>query len=317
MLSRGSYLLIVAIVAALAACGFYAGSMVSKAMACAASQPGAYLAYCNNTSYASYEHAALGNDLEPRAVEALKQAEVLILGNSRAMTAFSTKPVDEFFKKIGHRYYVMSFGYDEFDLFPEYIIKKYGLKPMLIIINADPFFANLFSVPGKAAAEFGLRSASENRFKQFAASVIETFCSWGAACRNTTQAIYRSRETGQWIWRDTLLVGGVKPFPFDEAKRTPIADGLLRHWNANAQHFLERLRLPDTCIILTSVPNQRMASERVAEFVAEQNKLLTVNVEGGPYLTYDGSHLDAGSADRWSAAFLEKADPLMRGCIGR
>src|SRR5690349_12039247 len=53
-------------------------------------QPGAFLAFCESPRYGDYEHGAYYFDLEPEAIEALKKAEVLFLGNSRAQFAFST-----------------------------------------------------------------------------------------------------------------------------------------------------------------------------------------------------------------------------------
>src|SRR5580658_2998241 len=42
-----------------------------------------YIASCNGTHYADYEHGAFAFDLEPRAENFARDADVLFLGNSR------------------------------------------------------------------------------------------------------------------------------------------------------------------------------------------------------------------------------------------
>src|SRR5579862_3350807 len=51
-----------------------------------------YLAYCNGANYADYEHGAFQFNLEPAVQEAVRNADVLFLGNSRVQVAFSTVP---------------------------------------------------------------------------------------------------------------------------------------------------------------------------------------------------------------------------------
>jgi hypothetical protein len=41
--------------------------------------------------------------------------------------------------------------------------------------------------------------------------------------------------------------------------------------------------------------------------------LLAPQIDG--LLTFDGSHLDEASAERWSAAFLREAGPRIRRCV--
>jgi hypothetical protein len=43
------------------------------------------------------------------------------------------------------------------------------------------------------------------------------------------------------------------------------------------------------------------------------SELIAPQVDG--LRTFDGSHLDAASAERWSAAFLDAAGPRIRECL--
>src|SRR5277367_6166143 len=56
-----------------------------------------YIASCNGTRYADYEHGAFAFDLEPKAENFARDADVLFLGNSRLQFAFSTSATTGWF----------------------------------------------------------------------------------------------------------------------------------------------------------------------------------------------------------------------------
>src|SRR5262249_42639470 len=99
-----------------------------------------FIAGCSAPLFGDYEHGAYYFGLEGAAVAHLRRAEVLVLGNSKAMFAFSTRATEDAFRRLGVPYYLLGFGYGESQLFPLALIKKYGLRPKALIINADPFF---------------------------------------------------------------------------------------------------------------------------------------------------------------------------------
>src|SRR5688500_17401087 len=77
-----TYCLIIAVVALAA---FAYSLRYQGIFSCQASGYGAdrYLAYCQATSYSDYDHGAFWFGLEPEAVDAARNADVLFLGNSR------------------------------------------------------------------------------------------------------------------------------------------------------------------------------------------------------------------------------------------
>jgi hypothetical protein len=113
-------------------------------------EPGTFLAYCTEPHYGFYEQGAYWFGLEPRAIEHLKKADVLFLGNSRAQFGFSTENLRNYFRRRGISYYVMGFGYGESNEFALALIEKYRLKPKLLVIDADPFFNTGVSNPAEA-----------------------------------------------------------------------------------------------------------------------------------------------------------------------
>src|SRR5271167_4998091 len=83
-----------------------------------------YLASCNGTHYADYEHGAFAFDLEPEAENFARDADVLFLGNSRLQFAFSTSATTDWFSAASARYYLLGFTYYENMLFAEELLRK-------------------------------------------------------------------------------------------------------------------------------------------------------------------------------------------------
>ena len=72
-----------------------------------------YLAYCNGTQFADYEHGAFWFDLEPSAKKFAKDADVLFLGDSHIQFGFSTEATNQWFSSASARYYLLGFIYGE------------------------------------------------------------------------------------------------------------------------------------------------------------------------------------------------------------
>src|SRR6516165_8426474 len=78
-----------------------------------------YIAYCNGTRYADYEHGALWFDLEPPSQTFARNADVLFLGNSHLQVGFSTAATADWFSKASLRYYLLGFTYYDNVVFAE------------------------------------------------------------------------------------------------------------------------------------------------------------------------------------------------------
>ena len=76
----------------------------------------------------------------PDATTALRQADVLFLGNSRLMFALRPAELQRYFAAHGLDYYVLGFGFREGDAFPRALIVRHDLRPRLVVVNADTFF---------------------------------------------------------------------------------------------------------------------------------------------------------------------------------
>jgi len=112
-----------------------------------------FLAYCDSQRYADYEHGALFYGLERSAIDSIRSAEVLFIGNSKLQAAFSTKAVRDYFNAISVRFFVMGFGYGDESTFSLAVLRKWGASPKILVINADPFFSDKISQPARDALE--------------------------------------------------------------------------------------------------------------------------------------------------------------------
>ena len=76
------------------------------------------------------------------------------------------------------------------------------------------------------------------------------------------------------------------------------------------------MRLSSVDCWLTIVPTvETRRAEAQAIAAAAGVVLVAPDVPG--LQTFDGSHLDAASAERWSLAFLDAAGPRLRDCLRR
>jgi hypothetical protein len=99
-----------------------------------------------------------------------------------------------------------------------------------------------------------------------------------------------------------------------------VSDGQPRNverWDQYAglgEKFLAQLPVDRGCVILTLVPTvETKRAEAMAIAAKLGHDLLAPQIDG--LLTFDGSHLDEASAERWSAAFLREAGPRIRRCV--
>jgi hypothetical protein len=121
-------------------------------------------------------------------------------------------------------------------------------------------------------------------------------------------AFFRSRETGAWV-----VTGGrfkSKPVSYTEKVDQRVVDA----YAASGKEFLSTLAVSRDCEILTTIPTVDTSSgtARAIAFALGRTfiapELLGLN-------TFDESHLDHQSAQRWSEAFIAAAGPQIRKCL--
>jgi len=277
-----------------------------------------FLAYCEVNTFGNYEHGAFYYDLEPEAVENLKKADVLLLGNSRSQYAFSSDAVADFFGKRGMRYFVLGFGYAEMSDFPLALVRRYHLQPKALIINADPFFLHEQMGQGHEIIHDRLMLVrGKYLFKKFLVAISELTCKIApSACNAEGRApsLYRSRSDGRWEVSGNF-VGRLadRNTPF-EPDTTPISRSSLDQSIGVGKEFLAQVPVSPACIVLTGVPAPDYNTAGLAAGLAQALGVKVLNVSVPHLATIDRNHMTADSVRRWSNAFFGELDPVLDGC---
>jgi hypothetical protein len=268
-----------------------------------------YVASCNGTHYADYEHGAFAFDLEPSAENFARDADVLFLGNSRLQYAFSSSATADWFSAASVPYYLLGFTYFDNMVFAEDLLSKIRPRAKAYVINVDDFFDRTETPPTKTILH---DPAARTRYetKRLWQRFHEPFCKVFAFVCGSQFTIFRSRETGAYYADGTTKLEKVTPVSYDEV----ISQDVVNRNTANAIDFLRRFA-NGKCVILTLVPFAGTKSGDAEAIAAGVGMKLVTPGKLEGLETWDGFHLDRPSAERWSRAFFQAAGPEIRSCL--
>lgn len=269
---------------------------------------GRYLSYCQAVKYGDYDHGAIWFGLEPEANRAAAAADVIFLGNSRLQFGFSSDTTDHWFSGLPAHYYLLGFSHFENLTFEGPLLRRLAPKARAYVINMDAFFENRETQPGGAVMH---DPGSEGRYQQkrLAQSAHRTTCQAIPVLCANEYTIFRTRQNGSWI-----VSGGTfrpEPVGYDSTLDTA---RVATYTRAGAD-LLANLPVDRSCVIFTFVPTVKTGGT-TARAIAASLAASFVAPEPAGLSTFDGSHLDRPSAERWSAAFLSEAAPILRRCLG-
>lgn len=279
--------------------------------ACPASgySPDHYLAYCHADHYGDYDHGAFWFDLEPQVRESAQNAQVLFLGNSRLQFGFSSDATDHWFASNDATYYLMGFAYWENYLFERALLQRVQPKAGVYVINIDTFFDAKETPPAQIVMH-DADATGRYHSKQVWQHIHAKVC-WGLPflC-GSDQAFFRSRRTGGYV----LKGGRVTHVPVSYEQG--VDQKLAQDYIARASGFLADLPVDKQCVLLTMVPTVH-TPVGTARVIAQSlgATLIAPEIEG--LTTFDTSHMDRASAERWSKAFLDAAGPRINECLGK
>jgi hypothetical protein len=299
------------LVIAVALSAFLARFRIDGIFACSAQgySSDRYLAYCNATLFGDYEHGAFWFGLEPQAAESASAADVLFLGNSRLQYAFSTKSTERWFEAARLAYYQLGFSYYENVTFARPLLESLHPRAAVYVINVDRFFDDQESDLVKQLFDDPFAKL-RYRIKGWWQTPHRLVCGSLPALCGQSLALFRSRGNGSWL-------GDANGF---EGKETaigpPTEQERWSRFQQIAKDFVDSLPVDRSCVLLTIVPttDTRLAEASGIANALEQ-PLFVPPIEG--LRTFDGSHLDAASAERWSKAFLETAGAQIGTCAHR
>jgi len=269
-----------------------------------------YLAYCHAKGYGDYEHGAFWLGLEPSTRDSVSNAEVLFLGSSRMQIALSTAATSRWFSSSPTRYFLLGFGYNGNALFEGELLRKFGSRAKVYVISVDKFFGRYESQPVRTVMRDST-ARSHYEVKRIWQLVHESACKGFSALCGTRYTIFRSRETGAY------RLSGLGEFKGRAVSYDQGADQADAESEAAAgKAFLAGLSVEPDCVILTIVPSEE-TKLGTASAIAKALGMALVTPGVGGLQTFDGSHLDQTSAERWSDAFLKAAGPQIRRCLSK
>ena len=247
------------------------------------------------------DHHVLYHGIDDTAREQMRGADVLFLGNSRLMFALESRIARTLL--AGVNYYVLGFGHEEQDDFPLRIIREHDLRPQLVVVNADHFFAS-------EQSDWAARVVEETAFDAWKIMVEGTLAHrvrkrlhravphYVDLRRGQREVVlYRARQDGSWfvanefgegtsfVWPED---GGVMPTPED------------LH---SAEAFKREIEARGARLVLCLVPSPRASLQRAEAIAAHLSvPLIVPTVER--LRTIDNSHLSYESAARVAAALI-------------
>jgi hypothetical protein len=267
-----------------------------------------YLAYCGSTSFGDYEHGAFYFGTEPAAIAAASSADVVFLGDSRVQLALSNRAVVEFFQSRGIRFYNLGFGYIASSENATGILRRWNLRPKLVVINADPFFS--------ARVEAPLDEIRKNPVSAFIRTVSKALAERVQALTRRILstppygAVYRSRHDGGWDVSRIIAPDA----PKHAVDPTPTPAGDLRAIIRRAEAFAPLLPARKECVVLTFIPADHYTWEGAKLLAASMGASYVAPTVDG-LSTMDRNHLNPNSAAKWSAAFLKELEPFLSRCL--
>jgi hypothetical protein len=266
-----------------------------------------YLAYCGAAGYGDYDYGAFWFGLEPEAARAAANAQVLFVGNSRMQFAFSTPATNGWFSSLRARYYLLGFAYNGNYTFEQPLLRKLGPNAHTYVINLDSFFERAEPAPA-AVVMRDQRAQGRYQQKRELQGSHQLVCEGLPTLCGDAPAFFRSRATGAWT-----VTGGPftsKPVSYDEK----VDPAMVQAYTSVGADFLSRLPVRRECTILTMVPTvgTELATAKAVASALGSPLIAPVLTD---LITFDKSHLDSASAQRWSAEFLRAAGPQIRKCL--
>jgi hypothetical protein len=257
-------------------------------------------------------------------VPALRQADVLFLGNSRALYAFRPEYFQPYLDQVGLRGYNLSAAGGSYT-FPTDIIRKFDLKPKLLVISGESFDGDSrFSVWARE------RSAWESwRF------YYEYVASWSFRKHlhlwlppwqhylldDFYQVWYRSALTGGTSW--PLALDGqnpitlTTPLPLDPQQQAIVDRELPKHLK-NLLAWRDEMAARGAMTVLALPPYPDHLSYFLTREMEARSGVPFIDEWPLGLMGQAGSHMDGPSAGRWLSLLMPRllAHPGVRAHLG-
>lgn len=256
------------------------------------------------------DHHVLFHGIDEVSLDALRRADVLLLGNSRLMFALRGDALRQYFHARGLRVFALGFGHLEQHEFPLALMQRHGVRPRLVVVNVDNFF-------GGVTSPWAQRVMRDSRFDAWK-TAVEAQASH--AVRRMLHhvvphvpdlwegerefVIYRSRRDGSWFSATRFGRGS----RLEDFQRGP--DTLRPHNLQLAAEFKRQVEATGARLVFVLIPG-RDVSLTHAQMLADVLQVPLVAPEVAGLRTMDGSHLTDESAARYASVFFQHLDRVV------
>lgn len=278
---------------------------------------GDFMTSCGGIKVDRYAFGSIYLGSQKNAVKNAKTADVIIFGNSRTMRSFSTDAIDNYFKNKGLTYVIFAVEGASYAS-AQHTVNKLGLKPKIVMTNTEILhtdvvgaaFGDLVYFPDKYKTRFDFFHAAQSVQKWACSSGIEALENY--YCKGRQGAGWRSAVTGRFKWE--LVAEPEKNKVFTARKEVNPPVGRLNTILPNAREFLGNSNFKDSCHVLYLV-NSPNSEPNLQTALAAEVGALPVYTPFNDLRTYDKSHLDRPTSERWASAFVKDLDPILDKCL--
>ena len=262
------------------------------------------------------DHHVLLHGMDDDTLRNLREADVLLMGNSRLMFAIRGDALRQYFVMRGLRPFALGFGHEEQHRFPLEVMRRHGLRPKVVIANVDNFFGGVTSAWGERvlrdtafdAWKVEFESTTSHRVRRALHQVVPHLPDLWDDEREFI--IYRSERDGAWFIA-THFGRGARLETFYRGR-----DTLRQHNLELARAFKAAVEASGARLIFALVPG-RDVSLTHAQMLAGAVGVPLVAPEVTDLRTMDGSHLTDESADRYASVFFQHLDPVLDEVLAR
>lgn len=261
------------------------------------------------------DHHVLYHGIDDEALEYLRRADILFVGTSRMMFAIRSRVVTPWADAHGLTYYALGFGHRDGDEWALDVIRQHDLRPRLVVVNVDGFFARPRSAwanrvrrdsvfgAHKAQLEGELGHEARRAIHRVIPNWIDLYGRPGFPFGNEFIA-YRSRENGTWSISPWPVPAMAAPaLDFEPA---PVGDRI----GAPARAFKAELDRRGARLVLTHVPTPE-ASDGNPVALGAMLGVPVVGMDVDGLTSHDGSHLSEESAVFWSRRLVQDLRPYL------
>ncbi len=252
------------------------------------------------------DHDLYYHDLKG-CMDHVREADVVILGNSRVLCGLASDQLAAVTERSGLKFYNLGFGYDEGGEFALELLRRFDLRPGVVVVNADAsFWKRKTPMAAKVADSWAWKSRVGYAEFQAAWHLRRNIHRWLPKIISPEQvAIWRNHENGAWSVRSS----DVKPTNVAYLERESLAtetEVLI----ASAHHWKEQLDRLGTTLVLTLVPSPESNVTLARKLGEELGVPLILAPSDASFSTFDGDHLDRESSERFTKLFVEQFESL-------